>query len=335
MCTYNGERFLQDQLESFIKQTRLPDELVICDDGSQDNTIIMLNKFAIRAPFLVRIYINEHNLGYSKNFEKAMFLCQGDIILPSDQDDVWVPEKIATIEDIFHNRPKIDYVFSDCEMVNDKLESLNYTRCAVKGFNHKLQKRLENNQGVLVFIKTYASQGCTLAFRSRWREVIFPSPDGWSFDNWMGLAMSAMGKMVFIPKPLVRYRQHGLQVTCGLKKRSFSEPYDGCVKRGIFTRVFQARESPKDVISGEIDNLKEAKKWFIDNNNHKCNKLSIVSLIDEKIEHLKARTEMPVSPWRRIPFILKELVNRRYFYYCRGWRSAVRDLISKPYLSGI
>ena len=98
MATYNGERYVREQLESLSAQTRLPDELVVTDDGSTDGTLEILRAFARAAPFPVRVYPGERNLGYTRNFLKAARLCTGDWIAFCDQDDVWLPEKLATIE---------------------------------------------------------------------------------------------------------------------------------------------------------------------------------------------------------------------------------------------
>ena len=88
MATYNGERFLEQQLLSIARQIRLPDEMVVSDDGSNDGTIDILERFATNAPFPVRIYRNLNPLGYGDNFLKAASLCDGDLIAFSDQDDV-------------------------------------------------------------------------------------------------------------------------------------------------------------------------------------------------------------------------------------------------------
>src|SRR5271168_2200141 len=88
LCTYNGERFLSRQLASMLQQSRLPDELVVCDDRSTDNTIEILQDFSASAGFPVKITRNEHNLGFVANFERAIQLCQGDLIALSDQDDI-------------------------------------------------------------------------------------------------------------------------------------------------------------------------------------------------------------------------------------------------------
>ncbi len=88
MCTYNGARFLPEQLASFAAQERLPDELVVCDDGSTDATMEILQDFAATALFEVRVERNPQNLGFVRNFEKTLSLCTGDIVFLSDQDDV-------------------------------------------------------------------------------------------------------------------------------------------------------------------------------------------------------------------------------------------------------
>ena len=94
MATYNGERFIGEQLESFLTQTILPTELVVTDDGSTDATLDIVASFAARAPFPVRIERNAENLGYQTNFMKAARLCSSDIIAFCDQDDIWLPRKI-------------------------------------------------------------------------------------------------------------------------------------------------------------------------------------------------------------------------------------------------
>src|SRR5215470_8302349 len=101
MCTYNGARFLAEQLGSLAAQSRLPDELVVCDDGSTDESAEIVKDFARHAPFPVRLEVNEENLGATKNFEKAIGLCRGEVIALSDQDDVWYPKKLELHESVF------------------------------------------------------------------------------------------------------------------------------------------------------------------------------------------------------------------------------------------
>lgn len=98
MATYNGARYLREQLDSFAAQTRLPDELVVCDDGSSDDTLNILEEFARTAPFQVRIFRNDVNLGYAQNFARALERCVGDLVFLSDHDNVWFEDKIDVKE---------------------------------------------------------------------------------------------------------------------------------------------------------------------------------------------------------------------------------------------
>ena len=116
LCTYNGAKYLPDQLKSMELQTRKPDELVVCDDRSTDETLDILRAFKKTCLFRVRLYENESNLGSTKNFEKTIRLCHGDIIFLADQDDVWQSGKIERILAAFEEHPDAGYVFSNASM---------------------------------------------------------------------------------------------------------------------------------------------------------------------------------------------------------------------------
>ncbi|GAG35502.1 unnamed protein product, partial [marine sediment metagenome] len=113
MCTCNGAAFLPEQLASIAAQTRRPDELVVCDDHSTDKTVSIVESFAAKAGFDVRLVVNAQPLGATKNFEKAIGLCGGDIIALSDQDDVWLPGKLSRIEAALAGSPAAAMVFAD------------------------------------------------------------------------------------------------------------------------------------------------------------------------------------------------------------------------------
>ena len=113
LCTYNGENFLEEQLSSIGQQTRLPDELIISDDDSTDSTVQIAEKFAAIAPFSVKISINTKRLGSTKNFERAISQCSGDIIFLSDQDDYWNPKKINLIVRVLEESNNLGCIFSN------------------------------------------------------------------------------------------------------------------------------------------------------------------------------------------------------------------------------
>src|SRR5688500_1591108 len=121
LASYNGERYIVEQLNSIALQTRLPDELIVSDDSSADATSAIVLDFAKRVPFAVRFQINNERLGSTRNFERAIRACNGDVIFLCDQDDVWYPEKIACIEERFINKHEVGAVFTDEDVVDENL----------------------------------------------------------------------------------------------------------------------------------------------------------------------------------------------------------------------
>ncbi len=309
MCTYNGEQYLQEQIDSILLQTRLPDEVVVCDDGSTDKTLQILKDFRRKASFPVRIYENEVNLGPTKNFEQAISLCMGNIIALSDQDDVWMPDKIEMLEKALDSHPDAGYVFSDALVVDERLGPLGYTMWEKALFSYRQRWYFEHGQQLRVLLKHNIVTGATLAFRSELRDLILPIPSQWVHDAWIALLMSAVGrKGIFIDKPLIKYRQHPKQVIGG-RKLSF---------------VNQVRRAS----SISLHSYKEQFKFALD-------RLSLfdkieqrnVQLIKAKLVHLEIRDQIHKQPrWKRCGRILKQLLFGYYHQFSGGWKSVWKDL---------
>lgn len=121
MTAYNGSKYIKQQLDSFACQTILPDEVVVCDDLSSDDTVDILEHYAQSAPFNLKVYRNIENIGYTRNFEKALSLCTGDLIFLSDQDDVWYENKISAILDLNKKHLGIDVIINDAIYVDQNL----------------------------------------------------------------------------------------------------------------------------------------------------------------------------------------------------------------------
>jgi Glycosyl transferase family 2 len=214
LCTYNGEEFLREQLDSIGRQTRLPDEVVACDDGSKDDTVEILRAFGEEAPFPVHVHRNQKNLGSTKNFEQAIRLCTGDVIALCDQDDVWLPEKLEKLAAAFRENPATGYVFSDGDLVDEKLHPLARTVWESNRFQGEFSARYVSGDQLLNFVRWPFVTGATMAFRSRLRKYIFPFPDHkiWIHDGWIAVVASAIGeKGLPINESLIMYRQHGHQ----------------------------------------------------------------------------------------------------------------------------
>ena len=117
IATCNGARHIDEQLRSLAMQQLLPDELVVTDDASTDDTVARIETFAANAPFPVRLYRNPERLGYRANFMQAAELCRAEIISFCDQDDVWEPHKLAACVQPFDN-PGVILVYHDASTIN-------------------------------------------------------------------------------------------------------------------------------------------------------------------------------------------------------------------------
>jgi len=196
MATYNGEKYILEQLESFINQTKLPDELVISDDNSMDKTIEIIEKFQEYAPFPIKIYKNNKNLGYTQNFNRALEHCSNELIFLSDQDDVWFDNKIEYMVKLAKEYPKKDLFMNDAELVNEKLETSNLT---------KLEQI--KNAG---FQENHFVMGCCIAVRKSYLDMILPIPDGFKgHDEWLVRLADVLELRLIDKKVLQYYRRHG------------------------------------------------------------------------------------------------------------------------------
>jgi glycosyltransferase involved in cell wall biosynthesis len=210
LATYQGERFLSQQLESFLGQTRLPDELCISDDGSTDRTREIINAFASTAPFPVKSVLNPIRGGVNKNFENAVSHCSGDVILFSDQDDVWLPPHIENLVAPLEGNSGIVAVASDSEFVDEGLQSAGCTQAESDRFPASLRDatmRLPRNQLNLVLRQNMAT-GHGMAFRRTLVPLLVPFTTTFMYDEWVLLLAAATGYITYVPQPLTLHRQH-------------------------------------------------------------------------------------------------------------------------------
>jgi glycosyltransferase involved in cell wall biosynthesis len=210
LCTYNGEQFLSRQLVSIQQQTRTPDELVVCDDCSTDRTIEILQDFAASAAFPVRITRNEHNLGFVANFERAIQLCQGDLIALCDQDDIWYPNRLERSLQEFTAHPEVGFVFSDADIIDQQDHLTGMRLWTSFGFVGKRKQQMFMGD-YTVLAKNRFVTGATVMFRSRLRQHCLPVGTGWLHDEWLVATAAAIFEVRPIDTPLIQYRQHASQ----------------------------------------------------------------------------------------------------------------------------
>ena len=217
MTTYNGARFLDQQIASLASQSKQPFEVVVCDDGSTDSTVEMLEKWAATVDFPVHIHQNEQQLGYRDNFWKTANLCQGDLIAFCDQDDVWLEDKLQCCEAAFA-RPEVLLVMHSAKLVDTELRSLgkrlpNIPKSRVAG-------PLDVNPWGLVpgFALVFSSKLLGYGdWNSRPEDHLAPGcPMG--HDHYIYLMASALGNTVFLSDCLALYRRHQHNTTGSLDR---------------------------------------------------------------------------------------------------------------------
>lgn len=193
---YNGADYVLAQLQSFVDQTRQPDEVVITDDRSSDNTVALIEEFAKTAPFDVRVSVNDKNLRYAGNFNAALSGTSGGLVFLSDQDDVWFPEKIAHMVSLAENNPDYFIYMNDALLTDGDLNSVNLTK-----YGQIKSAGLSDDSFVM---------GCCCAIRREFLDVVLPIPANLkAHDNWLVEIADGLDAKLIDPTVLQYYRRHG------------------------------------------------------------------------------------------------------------------------------
>lgn len=316
MCTYNGSLYLPDQLASIASQTVLPDEMIVCDDSSTDETVQLVNSFAKRAPFPVRLIHNAQKLGPAKNFEKAIGCCEGDIIVLCDQDDIWYPTKVRKLLDYFGSNPDALYVFSDAELVDSNGQQTGQTLWNAIGLTNWRGLASGRRQVQSLLYDNYIT-GAGMAVRASLAHHALPVASGWMHDYWLGLIGSALSRGVPIPDRLFKYRRHAAQV-CGWKKKTYWQSWQiswAAGREGSHRKLSEFRE-----LQARLKNL---------NSREPCPR-EILQLLEQKEHHLVHRDKIRKQNalWR-IARVLRETLTGRYFRFSSSpWNSILRDFFA-------
>ena len=209
IATYNGEKYIHEQIASILQQIGNDDEIVVSDDGSTDKTLDVVRSFDAQN---IHIYINKGDHGYTPNFENALRNAHGDYIFLSDQDDIWMPDKVeACMKYLKVN----DFVVSDALIVDGDNKP---------PFDSFCEQR-KSKFGFLNTLIRFSYLGCCFAFRRKVLSKALPFPKNHmlcTHDNWLALVSTAFYKSAFIPLPLIRYRRYGGNASSGAKNANKS-----------------------------------------------------------------------------------------------------------------
>lgn len=316
MCSYNGEKFIGDQLKSMIDQIRPPDEIIICDDGSTDNTIGIIRSIVNSTTVPVSVIQNKNNLGVTKNFEQAVSITTGDIIFLSDQDDVWFKDKINTMIEPFVNDKDVIMSYHDAHIVDKDLKSKGFSI-----FDDRSYLKLGQQRKIENIIEDVGTKGSTMAFRSTIKNEILPFGDLilWSHDYWISTIAHSIGKVIPINKPLMYYRIHENNVSGNIKNPNFNiKTLDllRTIKKGHSLSYFLTKRK----ILGE-------RLAYINLNNFNSSKLDKFIEVNKKyIEFYDARVQIQsMGTLSRLVSSTKLLKTGIYHQYFNGYFSFIRD----------
>jgi glycosyltransferase involved in cell wall biosynthesis len=339
LTTYNGEAFLEDQLRSFVEQTRLPDEMVVCDDGSTDRTIAMLEAFAAKAPFPVKIVRNEVNLGSTRNFEKAALLCTGEAIAFADQDDFWLPEKLARCEAALEANPNAGLVFTDATVVDRELNPLGFQMWEAVLFDEERQRRMTHGEAMEVLMERNVVTGACMMFRASALGLVVPFSPLWVHDAWIAMMISLFYDIAIVPEPMMLYRQHGNN-QIGITLHTWAKVFDPLHQQAKRDDALKIREDMEESLReiqkpGLWQRVRRTK--FRDPFRLRAMYEQFGPICDRMIEfdktrrtkdryrmflgfmaHMKARGYLPQNRLQRIPTILRELFLLRYRRFSPG-----------------
>lgn len=207
LATYNGEKYLNELIDSILSQTYKNIRLIISDDCSKDNTREILEKYQ-KEDSRVIVYKQEQNQGYVKNFEFLLKKVESDYYMLADQDDVWLPEKVEkSLQKL--KAENADLVFGDLEVVDQNLKTIYPSFNDFMLLSRKIQKYIKSYK--LNYLYNCIT-GCTVLAKSKFISQILPVPTTSKYfihDHWIGIIMSTYGKLAYMPEKYIKYRQHG------------------------------------------------------------------------------------------------------------------------------
>lgn len=316
MTTYNGAEYIRQQLDSFKSQTMLPDELIVCDDGSTDETLSILTSFKTSAPFQVDVYENFENLGYAKNFEKAISLCSGHLIFLSDQDDVWFDNKIEAMEKTMSENPNMLVGINDAEISDGHLNPSGI---------RKSRQVLNLGLSIDSFIT-----GCCTVLRSDIKPIFIPIPaDGFVHDTWLHRLAILLASRIFVDQTLQYYRRYEENTSnwIGSSRKKVGKldlvhAYAGKDPRYICERRLASLSVTKL-------RIKERRAFLENDLGFRSNAKTALAKIEKEETAVRRRFQLLELPrFKRFNIAFAMAVRGEYRHFS-GWKSFVKDLMWK------
>ena len=317
LCTYNGAHFLGEQLHSLLTQTVLPDEIIIQDDQSEDDTWCQLQQFAEQAlhqGVSVHLFRNPRNLGYVKNFETALQKSSGEIIFLADQDDIWHPDKLERYLAQFTQRPDLGLLHSDADLVDGNARPMGHRLFEVLRVTREELAAIHCGDVFPCLLRRNLMTGATMAIRRKVLDLALPVEEGWIHDEWLAVIAAAAMQVDCLEWSSMGYRQHENN-QIGARKAGWRDNLRRLVRlrryhiRQLCIRMEclrqRLRQLPADMVSP-----------------------AYLACLDERIEHGRHRAAMPDSLPARLKLIRAETGRKHYRKFASGWKSIAVDILN-------
>jgi glycosyltransferase involved in cell wall biosynthesis len=259
LAAYNGEKYIKEQIDSILNQTHQDFELIACDDCSTDSTWVILQDYEQKDK-RIRCYLNEKNLGFNKNFEKALKLCRGEYIAISDQDDIWTADHLTVLlENIGDNL----ICCGESMLVNEKGENI-YKYSEI--FDDMFLMDTAEKKILHILYGTNIFSGACMLLRKEALKRILPVPNSIAYyDFWFVLCTCAKNSFIYIPDIIRYFRQHCLNISgihkkwslkrslndFTLIKHKLSDRVDYCVE--LLKRYKNINQEMKDIVLSAED----------------------------------------------------------------------------------
>lgn len=314
MCTYNSDSFLEEQLKSIAAQIRLPDEIIICDDGSTDRTLDILHSWKESVSFTVQIYQNSKNLGYTKNFEKVMRLCTGDIIFLADHDDIWRPDRVSLCVEEFQKDELLGLITTNAELID--------AEGTLQAITLREYINLMHVHHFWCFFFPPGNTmelwtGCTMAIRRTFLNHLLPIPNHFAcHDIWIYLCMPLYAKIKYLDTCLIQYRLHGENYsTAPTVQNLLAHPSQW----NYYNTILETLDFHGDLFHPLIAQAKKMPEGSL--------KHRFLQKLYRHQKHFARRKKICQHFWKNIGIFLGEILNGGYFFHPQGFRSMLYDFV--------
>ncbi|PNS07471.1 glycosyltransferase family 2 protein [Solilutibacter silvestris] len=309
LCSWNGERFLSQQLDSLRAQTQHIDQYVLSDDGSSDGSWALLQAFADErraAGADVILHRNPQALGYVRHFEQALARADADVLFTCDQDDAWHPDKVSKMMEMFVADPSLLVLHSDARLVDDAGTPMGRTLFDVLEVTRRELRQMHRGDAFHVLLRRNIVTGATMALRRTVVALASPFATHWAHDEWMAMVAAMHGRVDTLERALIDYRQHSGNQIGAAAKTPLQQ-----VGIGVSRQSYQQRQ---------VLRLRELERCAAPSG-------AVHDSIADRLRHAEVRANLPSTPFARLAHVTREVGRGGYHRFGSGLRSALADLL--------